>query len=115
MKFQKPKSKRKSQQLSLQNEEVKLILASENQIDMRIFLSNTRLQETMKSCFQTSEKNNLKLVYKCENKIKICIKMHRIRDIYLDFLLQKSKWHPTKQKRNKKIHREESMKIKNKI
>lgn len=57
---------------------------------MRIFISNTNLQITMESYFQGSEKNNLKLVYKYENKIKIYIRMPRSKNIYLDILWKKT-------------------------
>lgn len=69
----------------------------------------------MESYFQGSEKNNLKLVHKCENKIKICIRMPRTKNIYLAILWgkkpQTTKWSTLQEK----IQREEGMWIKDKI
>lgn len=85
------------------------LLSCDNQTDIRILISNGNLQKTMSLCPQGSEKNNLKLVYKCENKIKICIRIHKTRNVYLDFFVKKnSKGNPCKTKKQQKFRERHS-------
>lgn len=84
VKLQEFKQKRKVN--SFPGEKNTNLLAWENQTGIRIFISNISLQKTMEPHLQCSEKNNLQLVFKYKNKMKIYIRMHRTKHIYLDFL-----------------------------